>query len=104
MRQHKLRTENKKQNDTEVMHREVKGGTKTKCYLKENQLSFSETRLRMDSVEKHSEFDSVAFDCTSEDGCSQTKLTCQDMSQSESSNRSSRCKCHCRFWKRPSQR
>ena len=27
MRQHKLTTENKKQNDTEVIHREVKGGT-----------------------------------------------------------------------------
>ena len=28
LRQHKLRTENKKQNDTEVIHREVKGGNK----------------------------------------------------------------------------
>ena len=61
MRQHKLRTENKKQNDTAVMHREVKGGTKTKCYLKENQSEFSETRRRKDLVKKHSEFDSVTM-------------------------------------------
>ena len=56
LRQHKLRTENKKQNDTEVIHREVKGGTKTKWYLKENQAEFSETRRRKDLVKKHSEF------------------------------------------------
>ena len=30
LRQHKLRTENKKHNDNEVIHREVKGGTETK--------------------------------------------------------------------------
>ena len=56
MRQHELRTENKKQNDTEVIHREVKGGTKTKCYLKENQSKFSETRRRNALAKKHSEF------------------------------------------------
>ena len=61
LRQHKLRTENKKQNDTEVIHREVRGGTKTKCYLKENQSEFSETRRRKDLVKKHSEFDSVTL-------------------------------------------
>ena len=63
-----LRTENKKQNvfdsesrsdlsstvqkDTEVIHREVKGGTKINCYLKENQSEFSETRRLKDLVKK----------------------------------------------------
>ena len=59
-----LRTENKKQNvfdsesrsdssftvqeDTEVIQREVKGGTEINCYLKENQSEFSEThRLKV---------------------------------------------------------
>ena len=31
-------------NDTEVIQREVKGGTEINCYLKENQLGFSEAR------------------------------------------------------------
>ena len=78
MRQHKLRTENKKENDTAVINREVKGRTKTKCYLKESQSESSETRRRKDLVKEHSEFDSVTFYCTSENGCSQTKLTCQE--------------------------
>ena len=34
------------QKDTEVIHREVEGGTGINCYLKENQSQFSET-LRM---------------------------------------------------------
>ena len=38
----------------------------------------SETRRRKDLVKKHSEFDSVTLTCTSEDRCSQTKLTCQE--------------------------
>ena len=36
------------QEDTEVMHREVKGGTEINCYLKENQSEFSETRRLKD--------------------------------------------------------
>ena len=52
-------TANKKQNDTEVIHSEVTGGTETKCYLKENQSKFSETRRRKDLVKKHLEFDSA---------------------------------------------
>ena len=59
----KLRTENKKQNvfdsesrsdssftvheDTEVIHREVRGGTKINCYLKENQSEFSGEPVRI---------------------------------------------------------
>ena len=35
-------------NDTEVIHREVKGGTEINCYLKENQSEFSETRRLKD--------------------------------------------------------
>ena len=31
------------QKDTEVIHREVKGGTEINCYLKENQSEFSGT-------------------------------------------------------------
>ena len=67
-----LRTENKRQNvfdndgrsnlrftvqkDTEVIHREIKEGTKTNCYLKEKQSEFSETRRMKDLAKKHSEF------------------------------------------------
>ena len=40
------------QKDTEVIHREVKGGTKINCYLKENQSEFSETRRLEDLVKK----------------------------------------------------
>ena len=58
LRQHQLRTENEKQNDTEVIHRRVK---ETKCYLKEKQSEFSETRRRKHLVKKHSEFDSVTL-------------------------------------------
>ena len=63
LRSAKLRTENKEQNvfdsesrsdlsftvqkNTEVIHREVKGGTKTNCYLKENQSEFSEETVRI---------------------------------------------------------
>ena len=44
------------QKDTEVIHREVKGGTKIKCDLKENHSEFSEKRRLKDLAEKHSEF------------------------------------------------
>ena len=66
-----LRTENEKQNvfdsesrsdssftvqkDTEVIHKEVKGGTKINCYMKENQSEFSETCRLKDLVKEHSE-------------------------------------------------
>ena len=69
LRSAKLRIKNKKQNvfdsesrsdlsftvqkDTEVVHREVKRGTKINCDLKENQSGFSETRR---NGEEHSEF------------------------------------------------
>ena len=43
------------QKDTEVIHREVKGGTKITCYLKENGSEVSETRRLKDLVKKHSE-------------------------------------------------
>ena len=43
------------QKDTEVIHREVKGGPKINLYLKENQSEFSEKRRLKDSVKKHSE-------------------------------------------------
>ena len=104
MRQQKLRTENKKQNDTEVIHREVKGGMKTKCYLKDNQSEFSETRRRKDLVKKQSEFDCVTLTAPAKTVVRRRGSRARSMSQSGSSNRSSRCKCHCRFWKRPSQR
>ena len=41
--------------DIEVIHREVKGGTKINCDLKENQSEFSETRRLKDLRKKHSE-------------------------------------------------
>ena len=94
----------KKQNDTEVIHREVKGGTKTKCYLKENQSEFSETRRGKDLVKKHSEFLQCNVDCTSEDGCSQTKLTCQEHVPERIVEQIIEVQCHCQFGKRPSQR
>ena len=43
------------QKDTEVIHGEVKGGTKTTCYLKENLSEFSEKRRLKDLMKKHSE-------------------------------------------------
>ena len=66
-----LRTDNKKHNvfdseswddlsctvqkDTEVIHREVKVGTNTYCYLKENHSEFSEARRLKDLVKKYSQ-------------------------------------------------
>ena len=94
------------QKDTEVTHGKVKGGTKITCFLKENQLEFSETRRQKDLAKKYSEFATrrgarnalCIIDYTSEDGCPHKMLT-----QSESTNRSSVCVHHCRFWKRPPQ-
>ena len=83
---------------------EVRGGTKTKCYPKENQSEFSETRRRKDLVKEQSEFDSVTLNTPAKTVVRRRSSRARSMSQSESSNRSSRCKCHCRFWKRPSQR
>ena len=40
------------QKDTEVIHREVNGGTKNNGYLKENQSEFSETRRLKDMVKE----------------------------------------------------
>ena len=40
------------QEDTEVIHREVEGGTKIHCYLKENQSEVSETHRLTDLVKK----------------------------------------------------
>merc|ERR1712146_486683 len=44
------------QKDTELVHGEVKRGTKTICYLKEDQSEFLEGRRLKDLVKKHSEF------------------------------------------------
>merc|ERR1711968_416952 len=44
------------QKDTEVVHGEVKRGTKIICYLKEDQSEFLEERRLKDLVKKHSEF------------------------------------------------
>merc|ERR1711907_880500 len=44
------------QKDTEMVHGEVKRGTKIICYLKEDQSEFSEERRLKDLVKKHSEF------------------------------------------------
>ena len=71
------------QKGTQVIDSEVKGGTKTNCYLKENQSEFSETRRLMDLVKKHSQRTQEGeprktlcnIDYTSKDGCTQTKLT-----------------------------
>ena len=71
------------QKDTEVIHREIKGGTKINCVLKENQSEFSETRRLKDLTKKHSErtpkseprYTLCDIDYTSEDGKTQTKLT-----------------------------
>ena len=43
------------QKDTEVIHGEVKGGTKITCYSKENQSECSEKHRLKDLVKKHSE-------------------------------------------------
>ena len=43
------------QKDTEMVHWEVKGGTKITCFLKENGSEFSEERRPTDLVKKHSE-------------------------------------------------
>merc|ERR1712003_138634 len=42
--------------DTEMVHGEVKRGTKVICYLKEDQSEFIEERRLKDLVKKHSEF------------------------------------------------
>ena len=68
------------QKDTEVIHREVKGGTEINCYLQENQSEFSGTRRLKDLVKKHTEytqegeprFSLCNIDNTSEDGYLQT--------------------------------
>merc|ERR1719353_2431836 len=44
------------QKDTEMVHGEVKRGTKIVCYLKEDQSEFLEERRLKDLVKKHSEF------------------------------------------------
>jgi len=44
------------QKDTELVHGEVKRGTKVICYLKEDQSEFLEERRLKDLVKKHSEF------------------------------------------------
>merc|ERR1712213_134505 len=44
------------QKDTEMVHGEVKRGTKVICYLKEDQSEFLEERHLKDLVKKHSEF------------------------------------------------
>merc|ERR1711904_311251 len=44
------------QKDTELVHGEVKCGTKIICYLKEDQSEFLEERRLKDLVKKHSEF------------------------------------------------
>merc|ERR1712139_557728 len=42
--------------DTEMVHGEVKRGTKIICYLKEDQSEFLEERRVKDLIKKHSEF------------------------------------------------
>ena len=42
--------------DTELVHGEIKRGTKIICYLKEDQSEFLEERRLKDLVKKHSEF------------------------------------------------
>merc|ERR1711918_33978 len=44
------------QKDTEMVHGEVKRGTKIICYLKEDQSEFLDERRLKDLVKKHSEF------------------------------------------------
>merc|ERR1711897_131250 len=44
------------QKDTEMVHGEIKRGTKIICYLKEDQSEFLEERRLKDLVKKHSEF------------------------------------------------
>merc|ERR1711939_996690 len=44
------------QKDSEMVHGEVKRGTKVICYLKEDQSEFLEERRLKDLVKKHSEF------------------------------------------------
>merc|ERR1711881_628680 len=44
------------QKDTELVHGEIKRGTKIICYLKEDQSEFLEKRRLKDLVKKHSEF------------------------------------------------
>ena len=71
------------QKDTEVMHREVKGGTKINCDLKEKQSEFLETRGLKDLTKKHLARTPKSeprctlcdIDYTSEDGKTQTNLT-----------------------------
>eukprot|EP00435_Cladocopium_sp_Y103_P045142 s1562_g12.t2 len=46
----------KVQKDTELVHGEIKRGTKIICYLKEDQSEFLEERRLKDLVKKHSEF------------------------------------------------
>ena len=44
------------QKNTEVIHKEVQGGTKmTNCYLRENQSVYSETRRLKDLVKENTQ-------------------------------------------------
>ena len=73
------------QKHTEVIHKEVKGGTKMiNCYLMENQSGFSETSRLEDLVKENtqnryqngSRVSALGdIDHTSKDGCLHTKLT-----------------------------
>ena len=87
----------KKQNDTEVIHREVTGGTKTKWYLWENQSEFSEKRRRKDLVKKTLRIrykkESRVTHCDNEFS-SKDVVRRRSSRQSESTNRSSTCVCH----------
>ena len=112
-----LRTENKKQKvfdsesrsdssftvqkDTEVIHREVRGGTETNCYLKENQSKVSATRRLKDSGEEtRCTMGNHVMRCATLTTPAKTVVRRRSSRQIESTNRSSMCVCHCRFWKR----
>ena len=65
--------------DTEVIHREVKGGTKNNCDLKEHVDGRKWRRNTQNSLHEGEPRNTLCnMDYASKDGSSQTKLTCQE--------------------------
>merc|ERR1712187_825105 len=64
------------QKDTELVHGEVKRGTKVICYLKEDQSEFLEERRLKDLVKKHSEFIGFPTEHLARDTAAEQDLAC----------------------------
>ena len=96
------------QKDTEVIHREVKEGNEDKLLPEGEPVRIlGNTSTEGFGGEKHSEFatrrGSHVMRCVTLTTPAKMAVRRRSSRQSESTNRSSMCVRHCRFWKRPSQ-